>query len=77
MARKCCVPGCRSNYDPKKKKGEDKENAAAREHVTHIPTFRFPNDVSEKMMVGAHPKNQEGEDTEAEVTSSLHQALGE
>ena len=34
MGYKCCVPGCKSNYDSKSKDGNQKS----------VSTFRFPKD---------------------------------
>ena len=60
MGKKCCVPECRSNYDPKKTKkkkkedekdgdeGEDKENVKPPESK-HVPVFRFPLSMDEKL----------------------------
>ena len=37
MVKKCCITGCRSNYDNKKN-----------ETIKRIPAFRFPKDSSQK-----------------------------
>ena len=56
MAKKCCVPGCQSNYHSRKRKKkngvpcdgeeeESKENA----HPRYVPLYRFPANMSEKI----------------------------
>ena len=56
MAKKCCVPKCKSNYVSKKRRkkendgcdgcdGDGKENA----HPKNVPVYRFPSESTEKL----------------------------
>ena len=51
MARKCCIPGCRSNYDQSKSKKQKNKANKNKENISitqHIPVFRFPSKESFK-----------------------------
>ena len=51
MVKKCCIPGCKSNYDKRRKKRDhavDEENKE-NEHPRNVPVFRFPSDINEKL----------------------------
>ena len=72
MAKKCCVPKCKSNYYSKKRKKKEgdgdaeaeceeeksKENAKPK----NVPVYRFPAEMSEKMRwIAAIPRVKQEE----------------